>query len=146
MIIALIGESCTGKSAIANELSKRTAAKVYTGKDYLKLAKNEPEAKKLFADLLRDHEGTEDIIVYVISEKEHLTFLPGKTFRVLVTADLDTIKARFAKRMNGNLPPAVAAMLEAKHGLFDDVKHDLKIDNTGETVTEIVDEIRRTFP
>lgn len=41
MVIALIGESCTGKSTIAEELKKRTNAEIITGKDYIRLAKNE---------------------------------------------------------------------------------------------------------
>ena len=71
-------------------------------------------------------------IVYVISEKEHLPLLPEGTLRILVTADLDTIKSRFAQRMRGNLPIPVAAMLEKKHGCFDDVPHDIHV-ISGET-------------
>lgn len=45
--------------------------------------------------------------------------------RVLVTAELPEIKARFAARMGGALPPPVAAMLERKHGCFDQEPHDV---------------------
>lgn len=124
MVIALFGDSCTGKSTIAEELSAQISAKVYSGKDYLKLAKSESMAAALFKKKL---EGTETII-YVISEKEQLALLPDRCVRVLVTASLETIKTRFAARMHGNLPAPVAAMLERKYGQFVAEPHDLRID------------------
>lgn len=137
MIIGLFGESCTGKSTIADELSKRLNATVYTGKDYLKLSKVEAEAKKAFHDLLSSNEAADNILIYVISEKEHLALLPKKAVRVLITADLGTIKERFSKRMHGNLPAPVAAMLEKKHGSFDNEKHDLHIESGKESLEAI---------
>ena len=68
----------------------------------------------------------------MISELEHLPLLPEGALRVLVTADLELIKARFAGRMKGNLPAAVAAMLERKHGCFDGEAHHLHV-ASGET-------------
>lgn len=56
----------------------------------------------------------EQNIAYVISQKELLTLLQDKATRILVTADLDMIKERFAQRMNRELPVPVAAMLERK--------------------------------
>ena len=142
MVIGIIGESCTGKSTIADELSKRMKASVYAGKDYLKLAKNETDARKQFVELLSLSENDADnTVIYVITEPEHIPFLPPKAIRVLVTAELDVIKERFAKRMNGKLPPPVAAMLEKKHGMFDMEKHDLRVENTGDTVVEACDRI-----
>ncbi len=142
MVIGILGESCTGKSAIANELAKRVNARVYTGKDYIKLAKNETEAKKQFIDMLKSNESAAEVYVYVISEKEHVSILPEESIRVLVTAELNTIKERFAKRMNGNLPAPVDAMLEKKHGMFDGEKHDIKIENSAAEVSEACDRIR----
>ena len=46
MVIGIFGISCTGKSAIASEISNRINATIYTGKDYLRFAKNEADAKK----------------------------------------------------------------------------------------------------
>ena len=66
-------------------------------------------------------------IIYVISEKEHLSLLPDGALRILVTVDLELIKSRFAKRMRGNLPAPVAAMLEKKHGCFDAEPHDIHV-------------------
>ncbi len=126
MVIGIIGESCTGKSTLADKLKSLLTAEVYSGKDYLRLAKNEAIAKKLFQKKLEEAVSGSHII-YVISEKEHLPLLPEKAVRVLVTADLDTIKVRFAQRMRGNLPAPVAAMLEKKHGCFDTEKHDIHV-------------------
>ncbi len=124
MVIGIFGESCTGKSTLAEALEIRLDAEIFTGKDYLRLAKNETVAVKLFQKKLEDAVNSEHII-YVISEKEHLNLLPKDAVRVLLTADLVTIKERFAKRMHGTLPPPVAAMLERKHGCFDKEAHDL---------------------
>ena len=123
MLIAIFGESCTGKSTLADKLAAKYTATVYTGKDYLRLAKNEAIARKLFQKKLSESVSGENII-YVIAEKEHLALLPERCVRILVTADLDTIKERFAVRMRGTLPPPVAAMLERNHGVFDAVPHD----------------------
>ena len=141
MVIGIFGESCTGKSAIAEALKKKTDVKIYTGKDYLKLAKNEEEARRRFIELLTFYESIADTVIYVISEKEHLQLLPEKATRVLLTADLNAIKERFSKRMNGQLPAHVAKMLEKKHGSFDNIRHDLRIDTTDSDVSVICDEI-----
>lgn len=39
MTIVLFGESCTGKSAVAGFLKKKSKAEVYSGKDDMRLAK-----------------------------------------------------------------------------------------------------------
>ena len=101
MVIGIIGESCTGKSTLADKLKSLLGAEVYTGKDYLRFAKNEAIAKKLFQKKLEDAVSGAHI-VYVISEKEHLPLLPDDAFRVLVTADLDAIKKLL--RLNGAAP------------------------------------------
>ncbi len=134
MVIGIIGESCTGKSTLAEKIKDRIDGEIYTGKDYLRLAKNESIAQKLFQKKLTDAVNGENII-YVISEPEHLSLLPEQAIRVLVTADLELIKGRFAQRMHGNLPAPVAAMLERKHGCFDNVPHDMEV-VSGETDLE----------
>ena len=131
MVIGIFGESCTGKSTLAERIAASLSCEIYTGKDYLRLAKNENIAKVMLQKKLTAAVSGENII-YVISEKEHLPLLPEGTLRILVTADLDTIKSRFAQRMRGNLPAPVAAMLEKKHGCFDDVPHDIHV-ISGET-------------
>lgn len=126
MVIGIIGESCTGKSTLADKLKLLLDAEIYTGKDYLQLAKNETIAKKLFEKKLGEAISGQHII-YVISEQEYLPLLPDSAFRVLVTADLNVIKERFAQRMRGNLPAPVATMLERKHGCFDNEKCDIHV-------------------
>ena len=126
MVIGIFGESCTGKSTLADKLKESMNAQVYTGKDYLRLEKNEAAAKLAFQTKLREAINGENII-YVISEKEHLPLLPDGSIRILVTADLEVIKARFAERMRGSLPAPVAAMLERKHGCFDMEPHDIHV-------------------
>ena len=126
MLIAIFGECCTGKATLADKLAVKYNAQIYTGKDYLRLAKNEGIAKKLFQKKLVEAVSGENLI-YVIAEKVHLEMLPEGCVRILVTADLDTIKARFAQRMRDNLPAPVAAMLERNHGMFDDVPHDYHV-------------------
>jgi deoxyadenosine/deoxycytidine kinase len=131
MVIGIFGESCTGKSTLAERIAASLSCEIYTGKDYLRLAKNENIAKVMFQKKLTAAVNGENVI-YVISEKEHLPLLPEGALRILVTADLDTIKSRFAQRMRGNLPAPVATMLEKKHGCFDDVPHDIHV-ISGET-------------
>lgn len=118
MLVVIFGESCTGKSTFAAKLASSLHAKVFTGKDYLRLEKNESSAMKAFQAILKNAVLGKNVI-YVISERELLNLIPEGAVKVLVTADLKTIKERFAARMRGNLPPPVAAMLEKKHGSFD---------------------------
>lgn len=145
MVIAIFGESCTGKSTLAERFKHALNAEVYSGKDYLRLNKNELIAKKLFQKKLEEAAAGFHVI-YVISEKEHLSLLPETAVRILATADLDTIKERFAKRMHGTLPPPVAAMLEKKHGCFDGEQHDIRVvsgqDDLDEVCAKVLDLVR----
>ena len=141
MVIGIFGESCTGKSTLAEKIAARFPCEIFTGKDYLRLAKNENIAKTLFQKKLIAALTGENIL-YVIAEPEHLALLPEGALRILVTADLELIKSRFAQRMRGNLPAPVAAMLERKHGCFDGEPHDLHV-ISGETdldalVTQVI--------
>ena len=140
MVIGIFGESCTGKSTLAEKLSSNLPCEVYTGKDWLRLAKNESIAKALFQKKLNDALRGENII-YVISEKEHLPLLPEGCLRILVTADLDTIKSRFAQRMRGHLPAPVAKMLENKHGCFDNEPHDIHVISGMSNLDEVCGQI-----
>ena len=53
MVIGIFGESCTGKSTIAEKLKELIKVQIYTGKDYLRLEKNEVAAKQAFQKKLR---------------------------------------------------------------------------------------------
>ena len=140
MVIGIFGESCTGKSTLAERIAASMPCEVYTGKDYLRLAKNENIAKTMFKKKLQAAVNGENII-YVISEQEHLELLSQGTLRILVTADLELIKSRFANRMRGNLPAPVAAMLERKHGCFDGENHDIHVISGETDIDAVVAEI-----
>ncbi len=140
MVIGIFGESCTGKSTIAEKLKELIEVEIYTGKDYLRLEKNEVAAKQAFQKKLSEAIKGENII-YVISEKEHLSLLPEGCIRVLVTADLEIIKARFAQRMHGNLPAPVEAMLEKKHGCFDEEPCDIHIISGQDNIADACEKI-----
>ena len=127
MVIAIFGESCTGKSTLANRLGGALDAKVYLGKDFLRLAKSESEAERKFETLLRDACSAEEYVIFVTSEKTHLSLLPERCFRVLMRADIALIKQRFAERMGCELPEPVSNMLDRKHGRFDAEPHDICI-------------------
>ena len=135
MLIAIIGESCTGKSTLADKLKQDFNAAVYTGKDYLRLAKSPSEAETAFKNLLKNAVCGENVI-YVISEIEHVSLLPEGCFKILVTAELDVIKQRFAARMRGNLPPPVEVMLERSYGKFDGIQKDYAYDGDYEKLTD----------
>ena len=139
MLIGIFGENCTGKTVLAEQLKNRLDAQMMTGKDYLRLAKNEAIAKKLFQKKLEEAvTGTH--FIYVVSEPEQLSLLPDAAIRILVTADLDLICERFARRMSGNLPQPVRAMLERKHGIFDAERHDYRVHN-GTNTDEVCDAV-----
>lgn len=140
MVIGIFGESCTGKSTLAEKIAASFLCEVFTGKDYLRLAKNENIAKVMFQKKLTAAVNGENII-YVISEKEHLPLLPEGAFRILVTADLELIKSRFAQRMRGNLPAPVATMLEKKHGCFDAELHDIQVVSAETDLDEVCQKI-----
>ena len=141
MLITIFGESCTGKSTLAGALKERTGVEVFSGKDYLRLAKSEGVAKALFQKQLRGAAAGEGDLIYVIAEPELLSLVPEGGVRVLVTADLDEIKSRFTARMGGTLPSPVAAMLERKHGCFDQMPHDVHMASGADGVEMVCERI-----
>ena len=138
MVIGIIGENCTGKSTLAAEIQKRIGGEIVTGKDYLRLAKSEAMAAALFRKKLASALIGENIL-YVISEQEQVKLLPEGAVRILVKADIDTIKARFKARMRGNLPAPVEQMLERKHGLFDAGAYDYTYQSDAEDLATFCD-------
>ncbi len=129
MVIGIIGENCTGKTTLAEEIQKRLGGEIVTGKDYLRLAKSESVATALFKKKL-NAALTGDTVLYVISEQDQVKLLPEGTVRILTKADIETIKARFSARMRGDLPAPVALMLERKHGCFDGGVYDYMYDSS----------------
>ena len=127
MLIAIIGENCVGKSTLANKINEKFTAKIYSGKDYLRLEKNPSMALEKFKMILKESVAGDDVI-YIITEKEHIQLLPEGAFRIVLTADLEVIKERFKERMHGNLPLPLEKMLESKHGMYDTLACNLKLD------------------
>lgn len=130
ILIAIFGESCTGKSTLAGLLREKLDAKVYSGKDYLRLAKNEDNARAAFVSVLEQASLGDSTVIYVISEPKHLSLLPKRCLRVRVTAPLSIIQSRFAYRMGGTLPQVIAERLAAVHGAFDNVDCDIAVDGS----------------
>ena len=136
MLIAIIGENCVGKSTLANKIKETIGANIYTGKDYLRLEKNPSAAVEKFKSILNES-VTGDNIIYLITERDHLNLLPQGSIKIVLTASLDTIKARFRERMRGNLPLPVEKMLEAGHGIYDNLDCDMKLDE-GYNIDEVL--------
>ena len=127
MVIGIFGENCAGKTTLAAAIRDAVGGEVVSGKDYLRLARSPQEAERRFRERLKDAVRGENIL-YVISEKALLSFLPEGAVRILVDADLETVKARFRQRMRGSLPAPVERMLERNHGLFDAEPRDFRYD------------------
>ena len=62
MVIGIIGENCSGKSTLADLIKQELNAEVISGKDYLRMAKSENMAKKLFQEKLHTAVSGENII------------------------------------------------------------------------------------
>jgi len=62
MVIGIFGESCTGKSTLAEMIAASLSCEVFTGKDYLRLARNESIAKVQFQKKLNAAVDGENLI------------------------------------------------------------------------------------
>ena len=142
MVIGLIGENCAGKSTLAARIRDVIGAEVVTGRDYLRMAKSEAEARRLFRKKLAGAVSGGNIID-VISESDQLDLLPKGAVRILISADLDTIKARFRARMRGFLPAPVERMLESKHGLSDKGFYDYRYDGVAGDAAALCEQLRK---
>lgn len=127
MLIALIGENCTGKTYLSNMLKQKLGATIYVGSEYLRFAEKEADARLRFSRILEKAAADPSSTIYLINEMNQLPLLPEKCIRVLVTAPMEDIESRFAARMNGILPSAVAYTLRKNHGLFDKVPHHVHV-------------------
>ncbi len=142
MVIGIIGENCSGKSTLAARIRDAVHAEIFTGKDYLRMARSEPEAKELFREKLNRAVSGSNII-YVISEPELLALLPEGAVRILVSADLETIKDRFKARMRGVLPVAVERMLESRHCTFDNGTYDYRFDGVTGDASALCEQLKK---
>ena len=88
MVIGIFGESCTGKSTLAQKIAARIPCEVFTGKDYLRLAKNENIAKAMFQKKLNAAISGEHIIYVNGADKDASTAL-GKLMHDFFCTDPD---------------------------------------------------------
>lgn len=137
MLYIFMGPSCTGKSTAVKRIKEILDVEVFTGKDYLRMAKDENEAWQLFYDKLRvaassAEDSAKDAIIYLITEKEELMRIADieNACRIRFTAPLETVKERFSHRMNGRLPQPVEKMLERQYTDWEDMDGDLIVNTS----------------
>ncbi len=147
MLFIFMGPSCSGKSSTAEELKKLTDAQIYSGKDYLRMDKNENNAWKLFEEILKEGCNNKDLhsksIIYIISEKKDIVKLKfiKDAITINFTADAEIIKSRFAKRMNGVLPKSVESMIDKQLLEWKDITAKLHVDTSKDSPSDIVKKI-----
>ena len=123
MLIGIIGENCSGKSTLAAAIRQAVSAEIIR--------------EKLLGAVSGEN------LIYVISEPEQIRLLPEGAVRILVRADLDSIKERFRLRMRGNLPAPVEKMLESKHGMFDSGDYDYCFDGVKGNAAALCDALKK---
>ncbi|WP_273323119.1 hypothetical protein [Vallitalea guaymasensis] len=146
MLFIFMGESCTGKSTIADIISDKINAEVCSGKEYLKLAKNEYDAWRIFYDKLVDASADvyncDNNIIYVITETDMIAKLDNfNCVKVKFIADIDIIKTRFSKRMKGNLPKPIISMIERKSLEWKEIEGDIVLDTSKNDIEENINKI-----
>ena len=146
MLFIFMGESCTGKSTIADIISDKINAEVCSGKEYLKLAKNEYDAWKIFYDKLVDASADvyncDNNIIYVITETDMIAKFDNlNCVKVKFIADIDIIKTRFSKRMKGNLPKPIISMIERKSLEWKEIEGDIVLDTSKNDIEENINKI-----
>lgn len=148
MLLVLFGPSCSGKSSVASIIRDRRGASVWTGRDYLRLAKSEQRAWRSFLDLLIAAAGnsgmSEDSIVYVAADVGYVRRVVEQAHGavpVRLVADLATLESRFAPRVGGAISPAIRAMLKRSRDAAAEEPAALAFDTTkmsGEEVAESI--------
>ena len=145
MLYIFMGQSCTGKSTVADKVKEIINAEIFTGKDYLRLAKSESEAWRLFYEKLSnaalDKNSKAETIIYLITEKNQLDRVMDMEggYKVKFTAPLDTIKSRFAQRMHGKLPPPIEKMIDKQYEEWMNIEGDINVDTTTDNIKKIAD-------
>lgn len=147
MLYVFMGPSCSGKSSAAKELKKFTDVQIYTGKDYLRMDKNENSAWGIFEEKLKEASSNKDLdsqsIVYIISEKKDISKLKliDNAITINFTADAEIIKSRFAQRMNGVLPKPVENMIEKQLTEWKDINAKLHVDTSNNNAKDIAQKV-----
>jgi adenylate kinase family enzyme len=147
MLYIFMGPSCSGKSSTAAELKKLTDVQIYSGKDYLRMDKNENNAWETFEEKLKEACNNKDLnsksIIYVVSEKKDIVKLKfiDEAITINFTADAEIIKSRFAKRMNGILPKPIENMIEKQLIEWKDTIAKLHVDTSADNANDIAKKV-----
>ena len=151
MLLLFIGPSGSGKSSVARLIAQRIGCKVWTGRDYLRLARSQDEAKKTFRDMLESASELETFsagsIIYVIGNPDDLDddLRAFPCYRCLrFNAVLSVLSRRFAQRMGQQpLPAALLSALERQRNRFAAFPADKEFDTTNadaaSTASEVLD-------
>jgi dephospho-CoA kinase len=145
MILCVCGPSGSGKSTVARKMAEHGKWEIYTGKDYLRWGKNEPDAWKNFTRHIAQEEKKGIHIIIVLTETSMLEKVKGigNVKIVRFTADEDVLLNRFMARMNADANPAFSKMIRGqcikweKSGI-----HDV-VDTTGKEEDDVIEEIVR---
>lgn len=138
MLYVLCGPSCAGKSTVAAALKERLGARVYTGKDYLRLARSEAEARACLLRELRERAGADSHAAVVLTETDlvaELRAIAGARF-VRCTAPKEILIERFIARSGGKANPAFAAMIDRQAQKWDAIPCDSVVDTGGSADVE----------
>lgn len=147
-MMIFFGPSCSGKSTVAEMIHQETGVPVWVGKDYLRLAKNETEAREIFNTRLREaaQEKTlsPHVMIYVVPSLKSLNAAilesPGVT-KVKLFADIQVLKERFYKRLQGLGNPPIDAMLQRQLKDIRDETGDMQFDTALVSPRDIAHEI-----
>lgn len=147
MLFVFMGPSCSGKSTAGEIVGKRTGAKIYSGKDYLRLSKAEGDAWRIFHEKMEEASKPdgEESLIFVRTEKELFDRISVKEniFTVRFTATPEDIKRRFAERMRGNLPKPLEMMLEKQMHLWEGIEAKLLVNSSSESPEDAAERILR---
>lgn len=147
MLYIFMGPSCSGKSSVAEELKKLIDIQIYTGKDYLRMARNEHEAWTIFNEEVKKASNNKDLnsqsIVYIVSEKNDVSKIESLDNAVTIkfTASLEIIKSRFAQRMKGTLPKPVEKMIERQLMDWKNINAKLYVDTSAEAPDKVAKKV-----
>lgn len=142
MLLLFAGPSGSGKSTAAALLKPKLKAEVYSGKGYLRIAKNMDEAWKKFQTILADSvAGKRNSILILVGTDNLEKFRAAGKFRLVrFTAPREVLESRFAGR-SGEITPQISKMIRDQEEKWMDVPCDLVVDTSQKTVEEVVKEI-----
>ena len=147
MLYLFVGPSCSGKSTAANYLKDGLKARIYSGKDYIRLAKNEPDAWIFFKAKLQEATDGDTNIIYILTEVERFqeVVLIGEMKVFNFRADLSILKQRFSKRTGGVVPLPLENMLKNQVASWENITVQYDIDTGTLSVEEVREKLHEIF-